>query len=70
MQPDIELVAVSDHEWMVADEDQLLGTVEQHAGDFEVLVGEDSAWHPHFASLGAATEYFSEYSAALHLGHD
>ena len=70
MYPVIELVPLSEHEWLVADESSVLGTVEEIDGDFEALVGEGSAWHPHFASLGAASDYFSEYSSALHLGCD
>ncbi len=70
MDPVIELVPLSEHEWLVADDDRVLGTVEEHAGDFEASLDEGSAWHPHFDSLGAATLYFSEYSSALHLGSD
>ena len=70
MHPVIELVPLSEHEWLVADEGSVLGTVEEHAGDFEAMLSGGSAWHPHFASLGAASEYFSEYSSALHLGRD
>lgn len=68
--PVIELVPLSANEWLVADENRVLGTVEEHAGDFEALFTEGSAWHPHFDTLGAATMYFSEYSSALHLGSD
>jgi len=70
MNPVIELVPLSEHEWLVADESHVLGTVELHDGDFEALLTEGSAWHPHFASLVAATDYFSEYSSALQLGCD
>jgi hypothetical protein len=70
MDPVIELVPLSAHEWLVADEERVLGTVEEHAGDYEALFAGGSAWHPHFDSLGAATMYFSEYSSALHLGCD
>jgi hypothetical protein len=68
MQPLIELVHVSEHEWLVADEGSLLGVVEEHHGDFEAVIGDGPAWHPHFDSLGAATDYFTEYASALHLG--
>lgn len=67
MDPVVELVALSEHEWLVADEVAVLGVVEEHGGDFEAVLSGGSAWHPHFSSLGAATEYFSEYSWALHL---
>ena len=70
MDPVIELVPLSDHEWLVADDDSVLGMVEEHSGDFEATLSGGSAWHPHFDSLGAATLYFSEYSSALHLGSD
>ena len=70
MHPAIELVALSEHEWLVADDEQVLGIVEEHSGDFEASLAGGSAWHPHFNSLGAATVYFSEYSSALHLGCD
>lgn len=66
----IELVAPSEHEWLVADDTAVLGLVEQHGGDFEAVLAEGSAWHPHFASLDAAADYFTEYSSALHLGRD
>ena len=68
MHPLIELVPVSDNEWLVSDEGTLLGVVEEHSGDFEALIGGEESWHPHFDSLGAATDYFSEYASALHLG--
>ena len=70
MNPVIELVPLSEHEWLVADESSVLGTVEESGGDFEALLSEGSAWHPHFSSLVAATDYFSEYSSALQLGCD
>jgi hypothetical protein len=70
MDPAIELVPLSEHEWLVADDVSVLGVVEEHSGDFEAVLSEGSAWHPHFDSLGAATLYFSEYSSALHLGRD
>ena len=68
MNPVIELVPVSDHEWVVSDDESVLGVLEEHSGDFEASLAGGSAWHPHFASLSAATQYFSEYSSALHLG--
>ena len=68
MHPVIELVPVSDHEWLVSDENSVLGVVEEHSGDFEALIGTAPSWHPHFDSLGAATDYFNEYASALHLG--
>ena len=70
MNPVIELVPVSDHEWVVSDDESVLGVVEEHSGDFEAVLSEGSAWHPHFNSLGAATMYFSEYASALQLGCD
>lgn len=70
MHPLVELVAVSEHEWLVADEDdEVIGVVEEHSGDFEAVIAAEP-WHPHFDSLDAATDYFSEYASALHLGTD
>lgn len=66
----VELLAVSDHEWLVADDhDEVLGVVEEHAGDFEAIIAAEP-WHPHFESLDAAADYFGEYASALHLGTD
>lgn len=68
--PLVELVAVSEHEWVVSDDESVLGVVEEHAGEFEAVIEDAPAWHPHFHSLGEATVYFSEYASALHLGRD
>jgi hypothetical protein len=64
----LALTPLSEHEWLVSDDETPIGVVEEHSGDFEAVIGEVPSWHPHFDSLDAATEYFSEYASALHLG--
>ena len=68
MDAGLELTPLSEHEWLVSDDETPVGVVEEHAGDFEAFLGEAPSWHPHFASLDAATDYVSEYASALHLG--
>lgn len=68
MHAGLALTPLSEHEWLVCDDETPVGVVEEHGGDFEAFLGEVPSWHPHFDSLDAATDYVSEYAEALHLG--
>ena len=67
----LELVALSDHEWKVCDCTEgleTIGFVDNHDGVFDALLLDTPLWRPHFGSLESATHYFEEYLDALELG--